>query len=181
MEGYAKMLVLCVGEHSQFGQITALINGGSGEQEDEAGSDASKPVASAQDESYVSLDVVEASRAKTKEINAPATYPSKPKAKAKKKPVRRERTPLAQKIEALNLWLGKMGVVVATLIFVVLCARFSIETFVQEPRKSWKASYLNDYLSYFILGTTILVVAIPEGLPLAVANIAHNNRPLPHS
>ncbi|KAG3239536.1 hypothetical protein PI124_g15535 [Phytophthora idaei] len=27
MEGFAKMLVLCVGEHSQYGQITALING----------------------------------------------------------------------------------------------------------------------------------------------------------
>ncbi|KAG3239532.1 hypothetical protein PI124_g15536 [Phytophthora idaei] len=62
-----------------------------------------------------------------------------------------------------------MGVVVASLIFIVLCARFSIKTFVQEPRKSWDASYLRDYLSYFILGTTILVVAIPEGLPLAVA------------
>ncbi|KAK1936926.1 Plasma membrane calcium-transporting ATPase 4 [Phytophthora citrophthora] len=42
-------------------------------------------------------------------------------------------------------------------------------TFVQEPRVSWEASYLRDYLSYFILGTTILVVAIPEGPPLAVA------------
>ncbi|OWZ02861.1 Calcium-translocating P-type ATPase [Phytophthora megakarya] len=94
--------------------------------------------------------------------------PIKPK-KAKKKSTRRERTPLAQKIEALNLWLGKMGVVVATLIFVVLCARFSIETFAQEPRQTWEAAYLRDYLSYFILGTTILVVAIPEGLPLAVA------------
>eukprot|EP00644_Phytophthora_capsici_P006246 jgi/Phyca11/549419/estExt2_Genewise1Plus.C_PHYCAscaffold_320235 len=136
MEGFAKMLVLCVGEHSQYGQITALING-----------------CEEEDGSYVSLDVVE---------------PLKPK-KAKKKSTRPERTPLAQKIEALNLWLGKMGVVVATLIFLVLCVRFSIETFVQEPRASWEASYLRDYLSYFILGTTILVVAIPEGLPLAVA------------
>ncbi|KAG2804692.1 hypothetical protein PC129_g17758 [Phytophthora cactorum] len=94
MVGFAKMLVLCVGEHSQYGQITALIN------------------RSAQ-----------------------------------------------EKIQALNLWLGKMGVVVASLIF---SARFNIKTFVQEPRESWDASYLRDYLSYFILGTTILVVAIPE-------------------
>eukprot|EP00644_Phytophthora_capsici_P007771 jgi/Phyca11/126140/e_gw1.61.140.1 len=130
MEGFAKMLVLCVGEHSQYGQITALINGTEEEEQEK------KKNTSIQDGSY-----------KT----------------------RPERTPLAQKIEALNLWLGKMGVVVATLIFLVLCVRFSVETFVQEPRASWEASYLRDYLSYFILGTTILVVAIPEGLPLAVA------------
>ncbi|KAG7383727.1 hypothetical protein PHYPSEUDO_003342 [Phytophthora pseudosyringae] len=42
-----------------------------------------------------------------------------------------------------------------------------IETFVQEPRQSWEAAYLRDYLSCFILGTTILVADIPEGLPLA--------------
>ncbi|POM65685.1 Calcium-translocating P-type ATPase, PMCA-type, partial [Phytophthora palmivora] len=161
MEGFAKMIVLCVGEHSQYGQITALINGNGIEQEEnDQLVDAKKANSSLQDGSYLSLDVAEIST-KTKE-------PPKTK-KEKKKAIRPERTPLAQKIEALNLWLGKMGVVVATLIFVVLCTRFSIETFVQEPRQSWDAAYLRDYLSYFILGTNILVVAIPEGLPLAVA------------
>ncbi|ETO77229.1 calcium-translocating P-type ATPase, PMCA-type [Phytophthora nicotianae P1976] len=157
MEGFAKMLVLCVGEHSQYGQITALINGGAedDEERDEDEKKTKQSSASIQDGNYCSIDVVEA-----KELSKP---------KIKKKPTRPERTPLAQKIEALNLWLGKMGVVVASLIFIVLCTRFSIETFVQEPRESWDASYLRDYLSYFILGTTILVVAIPEGLPLAVA------------
>ncbi|KAG6614297.1 calcium-translocating P-type ATPase, PMCA-type [Phytophthora cinnamomi] len=171
LEGFAKMLVLCVGEHSQYGQITALINGsGAEEDEDDNAGDIdvkkkrSHSGASIQDGSYLSLDIVEASKAK--EIGDPLKLKTKTK---KKKSARRERAPLAQKIEALNLWLGKMGVIVATLIFVVLCARFSIETFVQEPRQSWEAAYLRDYLSYFILGTTILVVAIPEGLPLAVA------------
>ncbi|KAL4166621.1 hypothetical protein KRP22_013876 [Phytophthora ramorum] len=174
MEGFAKMLVLCVGEHSQYGQITALINGLGAEQEEVDGADvkakkAANSTSSIQDGSYFSLDVVDTS-AEAKELGEHASDPSKPKTKTtKKKSARRERTPLAEKIEALNLWLGKMGVVIATLIFVVLCARFSIETFVQEPRQSWEAAYLRDYLSYFILATTILVVAIPEGLPLAVA------------
>ncbi|KAG3063703.1 hypothetical protein PC122_g18792 [Phytophthora cactorum] len=109
MVGFAKMLVLCVGEHSQYGQITALIN------------------RSAQGEEQIDDDEKKSKQSK--------------------------------KIQALNLWLGKMGVVVASLIF---SARFNIKTFVQEPRESWDASYLRDYLSYFILGTTILVVAIPE-------------------
>ncbi|KAL4146194.1 hypothetical protein PRNP1_012064 [Phytophthora ramorum] len=172
MEGFAKMLVLCVGEHSQYGQITALINGRGAEQEEVDGADikakkAANSTSSIQDGSYFSLDVVDTS-AEAKELGEHASDPSKTKT-TKKKSARREHTPLAEKIEALNLWLGKMGVVIATLIFVVLCARFSIETFVQEPRQSWEAAYLRDYLSYFILATTILVVAIPEGLPLAVA------------
>jgi len=28
--------------------------------------------------------------------------------------------------------------------------------------------YLSDWVSYFIIGVTIIVVAVPEGLPLAV-------------
>ncbi|GMF38251.1 unnamed protein product [Phytophthora fragariaefolia] len=175
MEGFAKMLVLCVGEHLQHGQITALINGGGSEKHDDNDDEEEsvneskmKPnssAASIQDGNYFSLDVADTSAKAQERCDS-----SKPKVKTKKKKsTRRERTPLAQKIEALNLWLGKVGVVVSTLIFVVLCVRFSIETFVQEPHHSWEAAYLRDYLSYFILGTTILVVAIPEGLPLAVA------------
>ncbi|RLN96730.1 hypothetical protein BBJ28_00015893 [Nothophytophthora sp. Chile5] len=171
MEGFAKMLLLCVGEHSQYGQITALMNGVSAETEQEEEEETARPPASIVDASYYSLDAAEASSAtkesrKRAEDAAALSSKSKPK---KTKAIRRERTPLAQKIEALNLWLGKMGVVVAVLIFVVLAVRFSIETFVQEPRQAWQAAYLREYLSYFILATTILVVAIPEGLPLAVA------------
>ncbi|RLN31601.1 hypothetical protein BBO99_00009192 [Phytophthora kernoviae] len=177
MEGYAKMLVLCVGEHSQYGQITALINGagaGQDEKEIDAKDTSNLPdsYSSAQQGSYFSLDVAEASRTgkETQKQVDRAQFLSKPKTKVpEKKSTRPERTPLAQKIQDLNLWLGKMGVVVAVTIFVVLSVRFSIETFVQEPRQPWEAAYLRDYLSYFILATTILVVAIPEGLPLAVA------------
>ena len=32
----------------------------------------------------------------------------------------------------------------------------------------WSKSYWSDYISFLIIGITVLVVAIPEGLPLAV-------------
>lgn len=128
-----------------------MINGSAGaeaERRDDEKKD-KKSSESIPDGSYVALDVVQ-------------TKPNK----TTKKATRPERTPLARKIQALNLWLGEMGVVVASLIFIVLCTRFSIATFEQEPRQAWDASYLRDYLSYFILGTTTLVVAIPKGPPL---------------
>ena len=55
----------------------------------------------------------------------------------------------------------------AVLIFLVLTIRLIIE----ESIDGWKddaIDYVKDFLEYFILAITILVVAIPEGLPLAV-------------
>lgn len=34
--------------------------------------------------------------------------------------------------------------------------------------KGWNPKYVKDLLEFFIIGVTVLVVAVPEGLPLAV-------------
>ena len=34
--------------------------------------------------------------------------------------------------------------------------------------KGWDPKYIKELLEYFIIGVTVLVVAVPEGLPLAV-------------
>jgi magnesium-transporting ATPase (P-type) len=48
----------------------------------------------------------------------------------------------------------------------VLLLRFSIEKGID---KQWNnGTDLNELLSYFILAITVIVVAIPEGLPLSV-------------
>lgn len=49
----------------------------------------------------------------------------------------------------------------------MLVLRFVIRTFVVEGKK-WSALYTNLLVKYFIIGVTVLVVAVPEGLPLAV-------------
>ena len=56
---------------------------------------------------------------------------------------------------------------VAILTVIVLIIRFSWEEFVIK-REPWKAKYFNRFIRFFITGITVLVVAIPEGLPLAV-------------
>ena len=45
--------------------------------------------------------------------------------------------------------------------------RFSIEEFAINQKK-FDPSYLRYYMQHFIIGVTVLVVAVPEGLPLAV-------------
>lgn len=49
----------------------------------------------------------------------------------------------------------------------MLVLRFVIRTFVIGG-KQWSAFYTNLLVKYFIIGVTVLVVAVPEGLPLAV-------------
>ncbi|XP_046851841.1 plasma membrane calcium-transporting ATPase 4-like [Xenia sp. Carnegie-2017] len=62
--------------------------------------------------------------------------------------------------------IGWFGLVAGILTVVVIWIRFSIETY-HVDKKSFKNSHISDYLRAFITGVTVLVVAVPEGLPLA--------------
>jgi len=59
------------------------------------------------------------------------------------------------------------GIVVASLNLVALIVHFCVDKFVvnQSP---WDHAYIRDFVSFIISSITILVIAIPEGLPVAV-------------
>jgi len=59
------------------------------------------------------------------------------------------------------------GTVVAVVTVVMLMVRFTIQEFVVLQRP-WTLGYMHHYVRFFIIGVTVLVVAVPEGLPLAV-------------
>ena len=63
------------------------------------------------------------------------------------------------------------GTGIAVLTVVILIVKFCIKEFAIEGR-SWTADstarYIETFVKYFIIGVTVLVVAVPEGLPLAV-------------
>ena len=50
---------------------------------------------------------------------------------------------------------------------IILIVTFCIKTFVYEDQP-WKNEYFNNFVKFLIIGVTVLVVAVPEGLPLAV-------------
>jgi len=89
-----------------------------------------------------------------------------------------ELTPLQLKLEKIARDIGWFGLTSACVIFVALMLRFVIENSIyndpkyQEDRIGWgnrKAiEHVNDVLQYLLISITVLVVAIPEGLPLAV-------------
>ncbi|XP_046983094.1 plasma membrane calcium-transporting ATPase 2-like [Schistocerca americana] len=56
---------------------------------------------------------------------------------------------------------------VSAMIVIILVMQFCIRTYVME-KEQWKPSHANEFVRHFIIGVTVLVVAVPEGLPLAV-------------
>ncbi|KAL3161892.1 hypothetical protein ABBQ38_008979 [Trebouxia sp. C0009 RCD-2024] len=79
----------------------------------------------------------------------------------------RETTVLEAKLEKLAGLIGQIGLAAGLLAFGALASQFSWQKFVVEGQ-SWDWSYAPEYLRFLITSITILVVAIPEGLPLAV-------------
>ena len=71
------------------------------------------------------------------------------------------------KLEKIARHIGLFGLISAILIFIVLLVRLIIEGFIDDwPEDT--IDYINDVFRFFLISITILIVAIPEGLPLAV-------------
>jgi len=74
---------------------------------------------------------------------------------------------LQVKLTSIAELIGKFGFVVATFTVVVLIVGFIVhDKFVEK--QPWQTSDVPRILNFLIVGLTIVVVAVPEGLPLAV-------------
>lgn len=94
-----------------------------------------------------------------------------------------ETTPLQEKLEAIGTDVGKLGMYCALLTIHVLFLRFFITKFIDRSFDFFGGEntvnkygntngslkdYLEEWLDYLIIGVAVVVVAVPEGLPLAV-------------
>jgi Ca2+ transporting ATPase len=100
-----------------------------------------------------------------------------------------EQTPLQEKLDVIAIDIGKLGMFAAILIFHCLLLRNFIEgmiyrkfdlfggeftrkgvpcTIDEEDCIGMLPFYISEWLHYCIVGVAIIVVAVPEGLPLAV-------------
>ena len=80
-----------------------------------------------------------------------------------------EMTPLQEKLEQIANDIGLLGTYAAAITVIVLFIRFFIEQ--GMAGYDWAeniGTYLEQWFRYLIVGVTIIVVAVPEGLPLAV-------------
>lgn len=67
------------------------------------------------------------------------------------------------KLTAIAEDIGKFGLWSAIIIVLVMIIRLAI-----ERGSNWESTDAVQIVNYFIIGITVVVVAIPEGLPLAV-------------
>nr|XP_043622055.1 calcium-transporting ATPase 4, plasma membrane-type [Erigeron canadensis] len=79
-----------------------------------------------------------------------------------------DETPLQVKLNGVATIIGKIGLLFAVLTFLVLTVRFLVEKAMRNEFSSWSSSDALRMLDYFATAVTIIVVAVPEGLPLAV-------------
>ncbi|KAF6037394.1 PMCA [Bugula neritina] len=164
MEGSGKMVVTAVGIHSQAGIIMALL-GATGhtvesDETDGAGKKIEKPEqsdAAAADGQPPKGDQVDAAERASNNSDAEETD-----SKLKHQSV------LQSKLTRLAIQIGYAGTAIALLTVLVLIIRWSVEEFAVKKLAWDNAVHWKQIVDFLIIGVTVLVVAVPEGLPLAV-------------
>eukprot|EP01118_Nematostelium_gracile_P018615 TRINITY_DN832_c0_g1_i2.p1 TRINITY_DN832_c0_g1~~TRINITY_DN832_c0_g1_i2.p1 ORF type:complete len:1035 (-),score=320.40 TRINITY_DN832_c0_g1_i2:105-3209(-) len=76
-------------------------------------------------------------------------------------------TPLQVKLGDMAENIGKLGVVAATLTLIALILKWTIQDYGVD-HVTWEWNHLKKLVDFIIIAITIIVVAVPEGLPLAV-------------
>ncbi|KAF7216196.1 plasma membrane calcium-transporting ATPase 1-like, partial [Nothobranchius furzeri] len=176
MEGSGKMLVTAVGVNSQTGIIFALIGSSDdGDVDGEDKKDKKKDDRGKKDRKDKKSKFLRSTLPGEKKDGAnvemqPLKEDGEPEKKKKKLP-KKEKSVLQGKLTKLAVQIGKAGLFMSTLTVVILINRFLIDTFWIQGLP-WTAEcvpmYVQLLVKFFIIGVTVLVVAVPEGLPLAV-------------
>uniref|UniRef100_A0A8C2REN3 Plasma membrane calcium-transporting ATPase 1 n=1 Tax=Capra hircus TaxID=9925 RepID=A0A8C2REN3_CAPHI len=169
MEGSGRMVVTAVGINSQTGIIFTLLGAGGEEEEkkDEKkkekknGAIENRNKAKAQDGAAMEMQPLKS------EEGGDGDEKDKKKANLPKK----EKSVLQGKLTKLAVQIGKAGLLMSAITVIILVLYFVIDTFWVQKRP-WLAEctpiYIQYFVKFFIIGVTVLVVAVPEGLPLAV-------------
>ncbi|KAI3777163.1 hypothetical protein L1987_46959 [Smallanthus sonchifolius] len=79
-----------------------------------------------------------------------------------------DETPLQVKLNGVATIIGKIGLIFAVVTFAVLVQKLFASKIVAGSQWSWSGDDALMLLEYFAIAVTIVVVAVPEGLPLAV-------------
>ncbi|KAF7208051.1 transcript variant X9 [Nothobranchius furzeri] len=167
MEGSGRMVVTAVGVNSQTGIIFTLLGASTEEEEKKekkegAVEDGHQNTVKKQDgaaamemQPLKSAEGGEADEKEKKKVSAP----------------KKEKSVLQGKLTKLAVQIGKAGLIMSAITVIILVLYFCIDNFVMNKRP-WKQEctpiYVQYFVKFFIIGVTVLVVAVPEGLPLAV-------------
>ncbi|XP_063725899.1 plasma membrane calcium-transporting ATPase 2-like isoform X3 [Symsagittifera roscoffensis] len=184
MEGSGRMLTIAVGKNSQTGIIFTLL-GASGGAENSAQPATTEDQAKDKPNGVPKVEIVPPGATENGSRLAETDVDSVPVASTDSKKggddeedetssseggdgggVNQDKSVLQTKLTKLTILIGKLGTAAAVLTVLVLIIRFVVNELMEGKSPRW--SWLNEFVSHIIIGVTVLVVAVPEGLPLAV-------------
>ncbi|XP_057186106.1 plasma membrane calcium-transporting ATPase 1b isoform X2 [Triplophysa rosa] len=179
MEGSGRMVVTAVGINSQTGIIFTLLGGGDDEDDDDNDEDKkekkerkkrekmkekerkikkNKDKKKNKDGGRVEMDPLRGNNVSQEEVK-------------KSKIPKKEKSVLQGKLTKLAVQIGKAGLFMSAITVIILVVLFLVDTFWIQGLpwiKDCTPIYIQFFVKFFIIGVTVLVVAVPEGLPLAV-------------
>ncbi|XP_071765878.1 plasma membrane calcium-transporting ATPase 4 isoform X1 [Centroberyx gerrardi] len=186
MEGSGKILVTAVGVNSQTGIIFTLLGAsdeGDGEDEDEKTDNEKKKKEGdkkkdgrkkKERKDRKSKKDDKGKKGKGKDGAAVEMQPLNEGGEAEKKKTnlpKKEKSVLQGKLTKLAVQIGKAGLFMSGITVIILITLFVVDTFWIQGLP-WVNEcfpvYVQFFVKFFIIGVTVLVVAVPEGLPLAV-------------
>ncbi|XP_058557341.1 plasma membrane calcium-transporting ATPase 4 isoform X6 [Neofelis nebulosa] len=167
MEGSGRMVVTAVGINSQTGIIFTLLGASEGEEEEKKKKGKKQGVPEnrnkAKTQDGVALEI--------QPLNSQEGTDNEEKEKKAAKLPKKEKSVLQGKLTRLAVQIGKAGLIMSAFTVLILILYFVIDNFVIH-RRAWLPEctpiYIQYFVKFFIIGITVLVVAVPEGLPLAV-------------
>ncbi|XP_030634670.1 plasma membrane calcium-transporting ATPase 4 [Chanos chanos] len=172
MEGSGRMVVTAVGLNSQTGIIFTLLGAGGDDEEKKVkkgkkqGAPENRNKAKTQDGIALEIQPL-----KSEEGVESEEKEEKEKEPKKVNVTKKEKSVLQGKLTRLAVQIGKAGLIMSAVTVIILILYFLIYTFGVQKRpwlKECTPIYIQFFVKFFIIGVTVLVVAVPEGLPLAV-------------
>uniref|UniRef100_A0A669DAT4 Calcium-transporting ATPase n=1 Tax=Oreochromis niloticus TaxID=8128 RepID=A0A669DAT4_ORENI len=198
MEGSGRMVVTAVGVNSQTGIIFTLLGAGVEEEEKKEKKDCSHPpihpIATIATDgaaginapgsaslingrsikpliSDLSLKQDGAAAMEMQPLKSAEGGEADEKERKKVSAPKKEKSVLQGKLTKLAVQIGKAGLLMSAITVIILVLYFAIDNFVMQ-KHPWMPEctpiYIQYFVKFFIIGVTVLVVAVPEGLPLAV-------------
>ncbi|XP_025777976.1 plasma membrane calcium-transporting ATPase 2 isoform X4 [Puma concolor] len=168
MEGSGRMVVTAVGVNSQTGIIFTLLGAG-GEEEEKKDKKGKRNPLTDQERSSSAKQQDGAAAMEMQPLKSAEGGDADDKKKANMH--KKEKSVLQGKLTKLAVQIGKAGLVMSAITVIILVLYFTVDTFVVN-KKPWLPEctpvYVQYFVKFFIIGVTVLVVAVPEGLPLAV-------------
>uniref|UniRef100_A0A673A3U1 Calcium-transporting ATPase n=1 Tax=Sphaeramia orbicularis TaxID=375764 RepID=A0A673A3U1_9TELE len=174
MEGSGRMVVTAVGVNSQTGIIFTLLGAGTEEEEkkEKKATDGAAGINAPGSASLINVKKPDGAAAMEMQPLKSAEGGEADEKERKKVSVpKKEKSVLQGKLTKLAVQIGKAGLLMSAITVIILVLYFAIDNFVMQ-KHPWMPEctpvYIQYFVKFFIIGVTVLVVAVPEGLPLAV-------------